>query len=156
MTTQPQRSTTAEKQSSPVFASNVFRENFVAKAKDYVQANGGRWHVINPVDHPQQWGAWWSYRRSKKMEMSFLKYRGRELLEMRNPEQRKKSGYTVPSLLPSDFDEERDYLDDKIAGDWFMEKMADRKKQEAAFASKTPEEKKAIVDRVLKGVIKNV
>lgn len=148
--------TTAEKGHSSVYAKagGVTEHNFVKLAKDYVQANGW-WKTINPVDNPQQWGAWLAYRKSKKLGTTLMKQRGRELMTA-SKGQREESGFTVPANMPSDFDEDRDWLDDKTAGDWFMDRMEKRRESIKAFEEKykaeTPEDRAAFVADAMKGI----
>lgn len=76
--------------------------------------------TINPIDHPQQWGAWLSYYKAKGITMALFSQRGQQAAQLSNPEQRAEKGYQVPASMPSDFDADRDWLDDKLAGDKFI------------------------------------
>jgi hypothetical protein len=142
------------------YAGNVTAHSFIDQAKAYVAANELWWKTINPIDNPQQWGAWFSYRKEKKLDVAFMRCRAKEILAMKNHEQRAKCGFAVPCMFPSDFDEDRQWADDQMAGDWFMDKLHNEKvkqaEADAAWAAKTAEEKQAFISRATKGMVRDV
>ena len=154
------QTSTTETMPSRSCAENVTVHNFHHKAMAYVTANDLWWKSINPVDDPQQWGAWWGYRKDKKMGLSFMRSRAKAVMEVSNKAQRAKLGFTVPAMLPSEFDADRDWTEDKEAGDWFMNKIDDertrREEADAAWAAKTPEERQIFINKATRGIVSNV
>lgn len=100
--------------------------------------------TINPIDHAQAWGAWASYFKGKGVSMALFNRRGQELASMSNSEQRAEKGFQVPAMLPSDFDEDWDFIKDRMAGDNFMAAQA-RKREEMSRMGLTPEGRADIV-----------
>lgn len=105
--------------------------------------------TINPIDHPQAWGAWSSYFKTKRMSAAYFRQRGQQLAEMSNLEQRAEKGFQVPALLPSDFDEDQDFISDKLAGDNFMAAQERKRKQVAEMKAMTQQQRAEHVQRAL-------
>lgn len=134
---------------------NVTPQNFERLAKEFMARNQMGWSIINPVNDPQLWGAWFAYRRAKKLGTEFMRQRCREMLEMR-PAQLDQTGWTVPCDFPSDFDADRDWLDDKAAGDFFMDKLHERrqrlKAENEAMNALSPEQRADRTKRIMRGI----
>lgn len=155
MNTEPQSNqfqSGTEQPSKPSYgASGVTGENYHAKAHAFCEMRARfkeDWGVtINPIDHPQAWGAWSAYFKAKRIPGAFFNQRGQQAAQLSNPDQRAEKGYQVPAMLPSDFDADYDWLHDKHAGDRFM---AAQERARAA-ARQTPEGRD-LMDRINRAV----
>jgi len=94
--------------------------------------------TINPIDHPQQWGAWVHYFKTKKLKLARILQVGQAAAITSDAEQRALHGYHVPAKFPSDFDADREWVTDQQSGDVFMNKQAALRKEAAEIARTRP------------------
>lgn len=114
--------------------------------------------LIDPQNEPQEWGAWFNYFKAIKRSNSAngMKRIHREFVNFsvrQNPDEERKAGlsYIVPAKFPSDFDEGRNWLDDKMAGDKFMDWFKAEKDKMASKAAIPPEDRARVVQAAMKG-----
>ena len=102
--------------------------------------------TINPIDQPQSWGAWLAYFKTNRIPAALFKQRGYQCSGLNNPEQRAEHGFQVPTLMPSDFDADYDFLKDKMSGDNFMAAQQRLREQVEKFAWTASERSDQIKD----------
>jgi len=129
----------------------VTAKNYYDKAKAfmrYMEAEGDstRFGVdIDPQTTPDKWGAWVDYFEDKRKygSIAFMKVRAAEYRYWSAHRKSEQCCYQVPADLPSDFDAEREYYRDKLAGEAFMDKQAEPPMPELSAAQKA-----AIVQKI--------
>ena len=141
-------------------AENVTAKNYADKAKAFMGPKEDfQCVVIDPQNEPQQWGAWFSYfgaikrkqsqNRMKQIHREFTNFNIRQ-----NPDDERKASltYIVPAAFPSDFDASREWLDDKLAGDRFLDWFKAEKDKQASIAAISPEDRVRVVENATKGL----
>lgn len=94
--------------------------------------------TINPIDDPQQFGAWQAYIKTKKIKTQRMRSVGQTAAITFDKVQRVLHGYQVPAKFPSDFDAQAEWVFDKTAGDVFVERQAAARKAAADFEHNKP------------------
>lgn len=105
--------------------------------------------TINPIDSPQQWGAWLNYFKTRKINHAFMVTRGNQCAGLSRKEAREATGFQVPASMPSDFDADWNFLRDTRAGESFMAAQ-ERARNSVNSIADTPEERAAVVRRALR------
>lgn len=113
--------------------SGVTALNYAAKVRLFIGAvdkDAPYGVMINPIDHPHEWGAWRSYFQAIGKGLAHFDKTGRIAAATSRKEDRlATASYLVPARMPSDFDAGRDFVHDRSAGEAFFDA------QQAARAS---------------------
>lgn len=123
-------------------------------------AEPGRYGVtIDPLNEPQQWGAWCSYfgdiknrqavTKMKRIHREFVSF---HIRQDKDEERKSRHCYLVPASFPSDFDEDRNWLDDRLAGERFLDWFQGEKDKQASIAAIPPEDRARVVAQATKGL----
>lgn len=141
----------------------VTARNYADRARDFMTANQTSKSefgvVIDPLNEPQQWGAWYSYfgdikRRAsrsamKRIHREFVNF---NIRQDKDDERKASLTYLVPAKFPSDFDADRDWYDDQRAGETFMNWFKAEKDKQASIAAIPPEDRARVVVSAMKGL----
>jgi hypothetical protein len=127
----------ADGKAEGVNAKNYYRL-FRAFAMHHAKHKEDIGKTINPIDNPQEWGAWAVYLKKINFRSPHMQTVGRTSAITSDQEQRELHGYQVPAKFPSDFDAGHDWLTDKSAGDLFISKQTAARKAAAEIERTKP------------------
>lgn len=154
MTTTTNQNRTAKKQNGVPSLKNtprqlvhdVTEENYQHVGSAFIGMFGGAIIALadgrrNDLDWkatPKQFGAWYAYFKRKGIETKFMMEQGRK----GNP-------WTVPAPWPHEFDADATVQEDYTAGQYFADKLENRKRKEAWRPAS--EDRQALVQRLIGG-----